>query len=152
VPEWSVTLIVALPSGVVGLALLRWFDLRREKRREHEDLVAAVRAVRYELVTNAAVLAARQSPAVLQDVAYQQVQLLLVRLLPLELAVALARTYPLVRLVRDGQVLAPDPVAQQLSELANRLGTYLTDHLGEEREAAPLTVKVPPNDPWIPSI
>lgn len=99
---WQTVLGGALSvlGGFAGTWFIRWRDGVRDARRRRDELIAAIRVVRYELSSNAAGIASLISnlsgmllPIDVHDRNYREVQFVLARELPAALREQLARAY-----------------------------------------------------------
>jgi hypothetical protein len=93
------TIALTLLGGVVGAALLRAYDVRRDNRRARKEVMAALRILRDELRQNASSIHANVSSLAnwsaveLQDAAYMSTRLRLSEELPAGIRAELARWY-----------------------------------------------------------
>jgi len=133
-PEWA----IALVSGLIGALVTAFLQVAWESWNRRRDLVAAIRVVRYELMTNGGALRASVLPhptvdlaADLHDDAYRSVQLTLARQLKdSDLRQRLVLGYVHLTRAKEGR-RKPLPVAQELGKLERDLAAVL-ESLGQD--------------------
>lgn len=134
---------LTLTGGVIGAAIIWGLQVWREHRRGKNELIGAIRIVRYELTMNAVLLSSFTTGGPLptlgpSDASYRSVELTLARHLPLPLRHQVAEAYAQLPIalhnigsVRDRGYQGTDalqPIAM-VGEVMSKAGFALGDHL-----------------------